>query len=215
MIDREIFLGNPEIAGGQLSPDGKFISFLKPWKGVLNIFVKKITETFDKAKQLTANDRPVGGNFWSYDGKYILYVKDKGGNENYNIYAVNPADDADTSGFPPARNLTPNEKIRAEIFAVSKKNPDVMMIGINDRDPKWHDLYKLSISSGKLEKLRENNDRISGWVFDWNETPRLAIRNPEDGSTEILHVDEKGNLSKTYEVGPLESAGVNAFSADN
>ncbi len=215
LIDREIFLGNPEITGGQLSPDGKFISFLKPSKGVLNIFVKKIEEPFEKAKQLTANERPVGGYFWSYDGKYILYVKDKGGNENYNIYAVNPAENADTSGIPPARNLTPNEKIRAEIFAVSKKNPDVMMIGLNERDPKWHDLYRLSIATGKLEKLRENKDRISGWVFDWNEKPRLAIRNPEDGSTEILHVDDKGNLNKIYEVGPLESAGVNAFSADN
>lgn len=216
LIDREIFLGNPEIAGGQLSPDGKFISFLKPSKGVLNIFVKKIEEPFEKAKQLTDNERPVGGYFWTYDGKYILYIKDKGGNENYNIYAVNPADEADkTTGIPAARNLTPNEKIRAEIFAVSKKNPDVLMIGLNDRDPKWHDLYKLTISDGKLEKLRENKDRIGGWVFDWNETPRLAIRNPEDGSTEILHVDDKGNLNKIYEVGPLESAGVNAFSPDN
>ena len=41
IVDREIFLGNPEIAGGQLSPDGRFISFLKPYKGVLNIYVKK------------------------------------------------------------------------------------------------------------------------------------------------------------------------------
>jgi dipeptidyl aminopeptidase/acylaminoacyl peptidase len=216
LIEREILLGNPEITGGQLSPDGKYISFLKPYKGVLNIFVKKTSEPFEKAKQLTDNERPVGGYFWSYDGKYILYVKDKGGNENYNIYALNPTDEADkTTGIPAARNLTPNEKIRAEIFAVSKKNPDMMTIGLNDRDAKWHDLYQLSISTGKLEKLRENKDRISGWVFDWNEIPRLAIRNPEDGSTEMLHVDEKGNFNKVYEVGPLESAGAIAFSADN
>ena len=216
VIDREIFLGNPEIAGGQLSPDGKFISFLKPYKEVLNIYVKKTGEPFEKAKQLTANERPVGGYFWSYDGKYILYVKDKGGDENFNIYAVNPADEAvKATGIPAARNLTPNDKIRAIIYAVSKKNPDIMMIGLNDRDPKWHDLYQLSISTGKLVKLRENKDRISGWVFDWTETPRLAVRNPEDGSTEILHVDAQGNFKKVYEVGPLENAGVNAFTSDN
>ncbi len=216
LIDREVLLGNPEIAGGQLSPDGKYISFLKPYKGVLNIYVKKTEEPFEKAKQLTDNDRPAGGYFWSTDGKYILYVKDKGGNENYNIYAVNPADEANaTTGVPPSRNLTPNDKIRAQIFAVSKKDPDVMMIGINERDAKWHDLYKLNISSGKLEKLRENKDRISGWVFDWNETPRMAIRNPEDGSTELLRIDEKGEFRKVYDVGPLESAGPVAFSADN
>ncbi len=216
IIDREIFLGNPEIAGGQLSPDGKFISFLKPYKGVLNIYVKRTEEPFEKAKQLTDNDRPVGGYFWSYDGKYILYVKDKGGDENFNIYALNPADPAvAATGVPAARNLTPNDKIRAIIFAVSKKNPDILMVGINDRDPKWHDLYQLSISTGKLVKLRENKDRISNWVFDWTETPRLAVRNPEDGSTEILHIDSQGNFNKVYEVGPLEAAGVNAFTADN
>ncbi len=216
LIDREILLGNPEIAGGQLSPDGKFISFMKPYKGVLNIYVKKIEEPFENARQLTNNERPVGGYFWTYDGKYILYVKDKGGDENYNIYAVNPTDEADkTTGVPVARNLTPNDKVRAEIFAVSKKNPDVLMVGINDRDPKWHDLYRLTISTGKLEKLRENKDRIGGWVFDWTETPRLALRNPEDGSTEILHVDEKGEFKKIYEAGPLESAGANSFTPDN
>ncbi len=216
IIDREIFLGNPELAGGQLSPDGKFISFLKPYKGVLNIYVKRTEEPFEKAKQLTDNDRPVGGYFWSYDGKYILYVKDKGGDENFNIYALNPADPAvAATGVPAARNLTPNDKIRAIIFAVSKKNPDILMVGINDRDPKWHDLYQLSISTGKLVKLRENKDRISNWVFDWTETPRLAVRNPEDGSTEILHIDAQGNFNKVYEVGPLEAAGVNAFTADN
>src|SRR2546423_11647231 len=32
LIDREILFGNPEIAAVQLSPDGKYISFPKPWK---------------------------------------------------------------------------------------------------------------------------------------------------------------------------------------
>ena len=40
------FSGNPEIAGGQISPNGKFISFLKPYNGVLNIYVKKTEEPF-------------------------------------------------------------------------------------------------------------------------------------------------------------------------
>jgi dipeptidyl aminopeptidase/acylaminoacyl peptidase len=216
IIDREILLGNSEIAGGQISPNGKFISFMKPYNGVLNIYVKRTDEPFDKAKQLTANERPVGGYFWSHDSKYILYQKDKGGDENFNIYAVNPSDEpVKATGIPAARNLTPNDKIRAIIYAVSKKNPDVLIIGLNDRDPKWHDLYQLNISTGKLLKLRENKDRITNWVFDWNETPRLAVRTPEDGSTEIMHIDADGNLSKIYEVGPLENAGVNAFTSDN
>ena len=91
IIDRELFFDNPEIAGGQLSPDGKFISFIKPYKGTMNVWVKKLDEDFKAAKPITADTlRPVRSYFWSRDGKYILYVQDKGGDENFNIYAVDP-----------------------------------------------------------------------------------------------------------------------------
>lgn len=215
LIDREIFFGNPEISGGKLSPDGQHVSFLKAHNGIMNIFVKKFDEPFDKAQRLTDLERPSAGYFWTDDSKFIVYAKDKGGNENYNIYAVSPtaAPDAST-GVPASRNLTPNENVRVQIFMVSKKDPDVMMIGLNDRDEKWHDLYKLEISSGKLTKLSENTNRIGGWIFDWNEKPRLALRNPEDGSTEFLSV-EGDQFTKIYECGPLESAYPIAFSKDN
>lgn len=74
LIDRQLIFGDPEIAGAQLSPDGKFMSFIKPYKGTRNIWVKKTTEPFDVAKPMTADTtRPVRGYFWSRDGKYLLY----------------------------------------------------------------------------------------------------------------------------------------------
>ncbi|UOE41678.1 S9 family peptidase [Chryseobacterium suipulveris] len=216
IIDRSIFFGNPEISGGQLSPDGKFISFMKEYNGIMNIWVKKFDEPFDKARRLTNLERPTGGYFWTEDGKYILYVKDKGGNENYNAYAVSPTAAADAkTGIPESRNLTPFDDARVQIYMVSKKDPNVMMIGLNNRDAKWHDLYKVEINSGKLTKLNENTDRISGWIFDWDEKPRLALRNPEDGSTEFLSVGNDGKFTKIYSVSPLESAYPLAFTKDN
>ena len=93
LIDRELFFGDPEISGAQMSPDGKFIAFVKPFKGTRNIWVKRTEEPFDAAKPVTADkSRPVTQYFWSRDGKYILFVQDKAGDENYNVYAVNPAD---------------------------------------------------------------------------------------------------------------------------
>ncbi len=216
IIDRSIFFDNPEISGGQLSPDGKYISFMKAYNGIMNIWVKRFDEAFENAKRLTDLERPSGGYMWTDDGKYILYVKDKGGNENYNVYAVAPAGTADAkTGIPENRNLTPFDDARVMIYMVSKKDPNVLMIGLNDRDPKWHDLYKLEINSGKLTKLNENKDRIGSWVFDWDEQPRLATRNPEDGSTEFLSVAKDGSLKKIYEVSPLEAAGPIAFTKDN
>jgi len=93
VIDRELFFGDPEIAGAQISPDGAFIAFIKPFKGTRNVWVKKTAEPFANAKPITADTkRPIPTYFWSRDGKYILFVQDKAGDENYNVYAVNPAD---------------------------------------------------------------------------------------------------------------------------
>src|SRR4026209_2778091 len=143
LIDRELFFGDPEISGAQISPDGKFIAFVKPFKGTRNIWVKRTEEPFDAAKPIT-NDksRPVTQYFWSRDGKYILFAQDQGGDENFNVYAVDPAAPvAPGSDVPAARNLTAAKGVRAQIYDRPKNDPDIMYVGINDRDKAWHDLY--------------------------------------------------------------------------
>ena len=216
LIPRELFFDNPEVSGSQLSPDGKKISFLKANHGIMNIWVKTIDEPFAKARPITNSSEPMSSYFWTYDGKYILYEEAKGGNENYNIYAVDPFAKADLkTGVPVARNITPNDNVRAEIMNVSKKNPDILWVGLNDRDPKWHDLYKLEISTGKLTLLEKNVDRLAGWLFDWDENVRLASRSPEDGSTEILRKNADGTYTKIYDCGVLESCGPAGFTKDN
>ena len=115
LIDREIFFGNPEIASAQISPDGKFIAFRKPYKDTMNLWVKKADEPFDKARLITAEtQRPIRNYFWSRDSKYILFVNDFGGDENFNVYAVDPtAAPAAGSEVPATRNLTDMKKVRA------------------------------------------------------------------------------------------------------
>jgi len=82
IIDRELFFGDPEITNAQLSPDGKFIAFIKPFKGTQNVWVKPTAAPFDSAKPLTADEsRPIPGYFWTRDGKYILFVQDKAGDQ--------------------------------------------------------------------------------------------------------------------------------------
>src|ERR1017187_8958191 len=75
LIDRELFFGDPEIAGAQISPDGKYIAFLEPLNKTRNVWVKKADEPFDAAKPIT-NDtkRPISAYFWSRDSKYVLYA---------------------------------------------------------------------------------------------------------------------------------------------
>ncbi|MCA1607885.1 MAG: hypothetical protein LC730_00285 [Acidobacteria bacterium] len=135
LIDREIFFGNPEIAGASLSPDGKYIMIRKPYKGTMNIWVVKSEEPFDKARLITnRTDRPIAGSFWSRDSKYILFTQDKGGDENFNVYAVSPADaNAAGSDVPAARNITDAKGVRAYIYGVPQSDPDTIYVAARQR----------------------------------------------------------------------------------
>ena len=215
LVDRELFFGNPEIAGSQLSPDGKFISFIKPLNGVRNIFVKGINDPFTAAKAVTNEaKRPIPSYFWSQDGKYILFVKDNDGDENFNVYAVNPAEAA-ADKIPAARNLTEGTKVRAFIQNVPKAEPDAIYVGLNDRDPAWHDLYKVSISTGQKTLIRKNTDRLQGFIFDNTGKLRLAARSAENGDSELLRVEEDGKFTKIYDCSWRESCGTVRFHKDN
>ncbi len=206
LIDRELFFGNPEIAGAQISPNGKYISFLKPWKDTRNIYVKGVDEPFSAARLLTTETkRPVAGYFWTRDSKYVLYVKDNDGDENYNVYAVDPAaKPAAGAEAPPSRDLTGLKGTRVMLFDLPKSNPDVAYIGLNDRDKAWHDLYKLQISTGEKTLVRKNTERITGWEFDLAGKLRLATRSAENGDTEILRVDAD-KFTKVYSCNVFET----------
>jgi dipeptidyl aminopeptidase/acylaminoacyl peptidase len=208
IIDRELIFGDPEISGAQISPDGKFIAFIKPFKNTRNIWVKRTDEPFDKAKPITADTtRPIPGYFWSRDGKFILFVQDKAGDENYLLYAVNP-NDAPASGqeVPAARNLTDLKGVQAQIVAVPRTEPDFLYVAINDRDKAWHDLYKVKISTGERTLVRKNTERIVGWTFDLKDKLRLATRVNDNGDTEILRVDDNG-FTKVYSCNVFEECG--------
>jgi dipeptidyl aminopeptidase/acylaminoacyl peptidase len=215
LIDRQLFFGNPQIAAGQLSPDGKYISFMKAYNGIMNVWVKRLAEPFEKARPLTDSTRPLYGNSWTDDGKYILFIKDSDGDENINVFAVDPTAPVESGKEVPAsRNLTPMKDVTAQMVHSSKAKPDLLWVGLNDRDKSWHDLYLLKISTGELSLVYENKDRITGYEFDWDDNLRLVSRTDEAGTTTLLRKD--GNkLEPIYETLVTEGAGVIGWDADN
>ena len=216
IIDRELLFGDPEISGAQLSPDGRFLSFIRPFNGTRNIWVKGLAEPFDKARPMTNDQtRPVRSYFWSRDGKYLLYSQDKAGDENFNIYAVNPAE-APAAGqpVPAARDLTGLKGVQVQIINAPLTDPNTLYIGLNDRDKAWHDLYKLNLTTGEKILVRQNNDRIGDWTFDWNDQLRLAARSNPDGSTEWLRVEGE-KMTPFYKTSIDEQSAVEGFAKDN
>lgn len=183
LIPIEHFFDNPQIGGAQISPDGRWLSYVKPYKGKLNVHIRPVTGTeADERVMTTDTVRPVGQYFWSRDGRYILYAQDKGGNENYRIYAVDPSQ----PGVPVARDLTPFDNVRAQIYAVPRRTPGKILIGLNRRSASTFDAYWLDLATGKLDLVVENPGRHGGYLLDNAGQIRIAVQSTTTGANEIL-----------------------------
>ena len=196
LIERERFFTDSEVEGAQLSPDGRFLAFQKPLDGVINIWVKGINEPMAAARPVTAsNTRPIFIYFWSADSRTILYAQDKDGNENFHLYAVEPGGGSEP--IPTPRNLTPIDGIQAQIYDIPKQTPNEIIVGFNDRDPRFHDVYRLNLTTGDRTLLLQNTENIGGWTPDLNGTIRLASRVTPEKGNEILAVEQSG-LTPVY-----------------
>ena len=197
LIDRELFFADPEVSGAQLSPNGQFIAFQKPLDGIVNIWVKGIDEPMEAARPVTADTQsPIMIYFWSADGRYILYGQDTGGNENFRLYAVEP-EVVGEAGVA-ARDLTPMENIMAVPYAIPKETPNQIVIGLNDRDPRIHDVYSLNLVTGDRTLIIQNDGTVAAWAADLKGNIRLAYRQSFENGQEILKVEENGNLTPIY-----------------
>jgi dipeptidyl aminopeptidase/acylaminoacyl peptidase len=180
MIPREALFGNPTRAGGQISPDGKWLSWLAPKDGVLNVWIAPVAQP-DAAKAMTsATDRPIRQYFWAPDSQSLMYVQDKGGDENFLLYGVDLATGEE-------RTLTPFEKTRVQVLGMSQTIKDKMLVGLNNRDPRFHDAHLLDLKSGELT-LVQQNDGYAGFLADDNLTLRMALRPNAAGGMDFFPI---------------------------
>jgi dipeptidyl aminopeptidase/acylaminoacyl peptidase len=187
LIERDKLFGNPARSSAQLSPDGKRIAYLAPRDGVMNVWVAPLDDA-DAAQPVTEEKvRPIRGYAWSPDGTQILYVQDKGGDENFLLYGVNLESGA-------TREYTPFENVRVTIVGVSNQIKDEILIGLNDRDPRWHDVHRLNLDSGEIELVRQN-DGYAGFVADQQLELRLAAKPTPDGGLLVERIEEGGETS--------------------
>ena len=179
-IPLEDFFKNPEKSGYQISPDGKYYSYLAPYENRMNIFVQKIGK--DKADRLTSEtDRDIAGYYWANDNR-ILYLKDSGGDENFALYGV------DKNGKN-QKCLTCFEGVLTQIIDDLKDIPDEMIIGLNKRNPQIFAPYRLNINTGEMQMLAENPGNIQGWMTDHDGKLRIAMAIVDGVNTQLLYRD--------------------------
>ena len=210
LIERTKLFGNPVKANGRISPDGKWISYTAPRDGVLNVYAAPVGN-IDDAKPLTnERERPVRSYFWSPDSKQILFIQDKGGDENFLLYGVDVATGKQTT-------LTPFTKTRAEVVGISNRHKDRILVGVNNRDAKWHDVYSLSLKTGKLT-LVQRNDGYAGFLPDNDLKLRMALKSRDDGGTDYYRITNGKIEAKPFASIGLEDSLTTApagFNADN
>jgi len=178
VIPRATLFGNPERTQARLSPDGKYISFIAPRDGVLNVWVAPAGDL--TAARPVTNDRKRGirQHFWAYDGAHVLYLQDQGGDENWRLYSAR----ADGSG---ERDLTPLAGVQAQVIGLSHERPGTVLVGLNDRKPEWHDAWEIDIATGERRLVEHNDHEIGGYLAGLDLKPRVALRTLPEGG-EIL-----------------------------
>lgn len=197
LIPRTTLFGNPDKASARISPDGTRIAFLAPVDGVLNVWVGPISDP-EAAKPVTDDKkRGIRSYFWAFTNDHIIYLQDVGGDEDWHVYATNLKSNKTI-------DLTPLENVAAQIQEVSNLHPGEILVGLNDRNPQLHDIYRVDIETGTRTLVQENPG-FMGFLTDDQYRVRMGTRFSPDGSTEVLEPDDKGGW-KVYTKIPQEDS---------
>lgn len=205
-IAMEDFFRNPEKTAFRLSPNGEYFSYLAPWEKRLNVFVQKIGT--DQAVRITSEkDRDIAGYLWKGNNR-ILFLKDTGGDENFQLYGVN-IDGSDLKG------LTVFEKVRTELIDDLKDVDGEIIVGLNKRNPQVFDPFRLNVVSGEMTQLAENPGNITGWMTDHDGKLRLATTSDGVNQTILYRDTEKDQFKPILTTSFKETMSPQLFTFDN
>lgn len=209
LIPRSTLFGNPERTGPQISPDGKYIAFLKPDdKNVLQVWVYPLDKKPDDAVAVTQDaKRGIRQYFWAYDGKHLLYLQDKGGDENFHLFAVDVAEKK-------TRELTPFDGVRVQGVETDKDFPNEILVGLNQRNKALFDQHRISLDTGDIKLDTENPGGALGFATDAKFQVRGATFANPKGGYQLKVKTAEGTWKEFKSVGADDQAQLAAFGKD-
>ncbi|MDV3874523.1 hypothetical protein CMU01_00595 [Elizabethkingia anophelis] len=155
----EDYFGTPELSDLCLSPDGKYLSFIKRDVNGKNHIMARDSGTDKITLILKEKDNVILGYSWATD-KHLIYIMDSGGIENYHIYAV------DSNGLND-NALTLYQGVRASILKSSPEFKESLIIQMNKYNKDFFEPYKININTGETIKLYNNaTNTIETYDFD-------------------------------------------------
>ena len=208
-LSMEDFFKNPEKSSFNISPNGLLIAYMKPWEEgnrMMNIYVKSI-DSNDELRITDASERSIYGFFWMSDER-IAYVQDKGGDENFRLYAVNIDGENEV-------NLTPFDNVQSQIIDDLEDNPDYMIVGLNIQNQQVHDAYRLDVNSGELTMLAKNPGNIISWMTDNDGVLRIATTSDGVNTSILYRENESQDFKNILTTNFKESVSPLFFTFDN
>lgn len=183
------FFRNPERTSFKISPDGRYIAYLQPYKNRLNIFVQPVNGK--EAIRLSSDtDRSISYFFWA-NNEQLLYLKDRNGDENRRLYAVN----RDGSQV---RDLIPDARVRIQLIGLDRIRNDQVLVALNKRDSSIFDAYRLNIKTGELGMIAQNPGNITDWVADAEGQLRMALASDGVNTSILYRGSEKENFKLLF-----------------
>ena len=197
LIPIEALFEAPEIQWGGISPDGRWLSYMKPWRGRLNVFVRAVGSNAER--NVTRDSvRSIPSYWWSADGKRLLWIQDRAGDENYHLYV---AGISDTSARP--LDLTPFKNVEVEVLSLPHQTPEIAIITMNRRDPTLADAYRVNLGTGALDLAATNPGTFLGYVADLENKVRVAYAVDSAGEYQLWARSSEGagwRMVKKYAV---------------
>lgn len=207
-ISIEDFFKNPDKFSWRISPDGEYASYLSPYHGHTNVFVRKIT---DSVGTPVTNDTVRNIYRYMWKGDRIVYLQDIGGDENFQMFSV-------AKNGKDMKALTPFPKVRTEILDnwsdVAGKEKE-MMIGLNKRDARFFDPYSINIETGDMKVLFQNDKNYDSWFTDHTGTIRIASKTDGVNTTYYQRATETAAFDSFLTTTYKDQFAIQCFTFDN
>jgi dipeptidyl aminopeptidase/acylaminoacyl peptidase len=208
LLDRELFFADPEYSSFEISPDGKYISFLRSVDKINTLWIKGINESMESACPITPESVNILNYCWSGDGRCLLYTREVEELKCFHLFAVQLPE---TIKSPPkAKDLTPFAIVSPRYLG-SGENPEIVYVSVN-LEGGYPDIYSINLYTGETNHLFSNTEKIGIWYFDKTGCIRLVGRESKSGKQyEIFRVEGESitpslipllsyDLDETFEV---------------
>ncbi|MFK5584585.1 S9 family peptidase [Serinicoccus sp. LYQ131] len=187
----DLFL-DPAFSHPVISPDGAWLAYLAPAGGRNNVWVRGIDQEHEEARCVTHDSRRgILTFFWSDDPRWLLYLQDTDGNEDWHLFRVD-LDDPD-SALQDLTSLQPGSRVFSAEPMPSR--PGTVLATINLR-PAHLDTFLIDVGSGRMTLLHEQPEAGVDLLLDRDGEPAFVSRVTEDGSTEFCAIDPESGQQR-------------------